>query len=267
MASPRRTQELVRTACKSFHSRGSQQAGCSSQFCAYLRSKGIDKLRLAAFRGSRFNILFYDAAGVFFLKTHMIQSLTTSHGSLNLLLQSVLTNLNVPQYIAGCRALGIIDKLVTGPLWRHLQLSTTSAWNISDIYTLMKNKFEVWSEDAQAVMERRENLLRQHEKEDEVYRMLFVSDSVEDDAMVQELLQLIFRSFATRVQRLLLDHLPGGEFHAVTDVAVIKETRSVPTTNENPERDFAVLDRLMSEKPNATHIALGSLLLYSHNQT
>ena len=40
-----------------------------------------------------------------------------------------------------------------------------------------------------------------------------------------------------------------------------------PTTNVNPERDFAMLDRLMSEKPNATHIALESLILFSHNQT
>ena len=145
----------------------------------------------------------------------------------------------------------MIDKLVTGPLWRHLQLSTTSVSNMSDVYT------ELWSRDAQAVME-------QHEKEDEDYRMLFLS--AEDDAMVQELPQLIFRSFAATVQRLLLDHLPGGEFHTVRDVTVIEETRSVPTTNVNPERDFAVLDRLMSEKPNATHIALESLLLFSHNQ-
>ena len=50
------TQVLVRSACKSFHSR---QAGCSSQFRAYLRSKDIDKLPLAAFRGNRFNILFH----------------------------------------------------------------------------------------------------------------------------------------------------------------------------------------------------------------
>ena len=33
------------------------------------------------------------------------------------------------------------------------------------------------------------------------------------------------------------------------------------------ERDFAMLDHLMSEKPNATHIALESLVLFSHNQT
>ena len=44
---------------------------------------------------------------------------------------------------------------------------------------------------------------------------------------------------------------------------VVEETSSVPTTNVNPERDFAMLDRLMSEKPNA----LESLILFSHNQT
>ena len=32
-------------------------------------------------------------------------------------------------------------------------------------------------------------------------------------------------------------------------------------------RDFAALDRLLSQKPNATHIALESLLLYSYNKT
>ena len=69
---------------------------------------------LAAFQGNRFNILFYDGAGVYFLREHMTKYLTTAHGSaLNLLLQAVLADLKVPQYLAGCRALGIIDKLVT----------------------------------------------------------------------------------------------------------------------------------------------------------
>ena len=52
------TQRLVRTACKSFHARGSQQAGCSTQFRAYLRNRGVDKMPLAAFRGNRFNVFF-----------------------------------------------------------------------------------------------------------------------------------------------------------------------------------------------------------------
>ena len=88
-----------------------------------------------------------------------------------------------------------------------------------------------------------------------------------EDSMVQELLQLLFKSFTLTVQRMLSDHLPGGEYYCVTDPQIIEETRSVPTTNLTPERDFAVLDRLMCQKPNATYIALESLILFSHNKT
>ena len=261
------TQRLIRTACKAFHARGSQQAGCSVQFRAYLQTKSVDKIPLAAFRGNRFNILLYDAAGVYSLKTHMLNYLTTAHGSLNLLLQAVLSNLQVPQYIAGCKALGIVDKLVTGPLWRHLRLSTTSVLNMSDVYTAMKEKFEEWGNNAQAVMEGCGHLLREHENEDEVTKMLLTL--TKNDSMVQELLQLLFKSFVQTVQWLLIDYLPGGAYHSISDsdAAVIEETKSVPTTNVSPERDFSALDRMLSEKSNATHIALESLLLYSHNHT
>ena len=51
------------------------------------------------------------------------------------------------------------------------------------------------------------------------------------------------------------------------DPEIIAETNSVPKTNVSPERDFAILDRLMAQKPNATYIALESVLLYSHNKT
>ena len=64
-----------------------------------------------------------------------------------------------------------------------------------------------------------------------------------------------------------MDHLPGGMYNSVVDPQVIQETKSVPKSNVVPERDFAMLDRLMTQKPNATYIALESLLLYSHNKT
>lgn len=77
-----------------------------------------------------------------------------------------------------------------------------------------------------------------------------------------ELLQLLFAT-----KRLLLDHLPGEKHHTVADVSVTKEIASVPTTNIAPERDFAILDRLIREKPNASVVALESMVLYSHNKT
>ena len=74
--------------------------------------------------------------------------------------------------------------------------------------------------DAEGILEGQEHLLRQHETEDEVYKDLFIG--VENESMVQELLQLLFQSFASSVQRLLIDHLPGGKHHSVTDPAGLK---------------------------------------------
>lgn len=261
------TQNLIRTACKAFHHRGSEQSGCSTHFRTYLRHKGITKIPLAAFVGNRFNILFYDAAGVFFLKSHMIEYLTNSHGSsLNRLLQSVLKDLKSPYFIAGCKALGIIDKLVTGPFWRHLQSSTISILGMSGVYTNMREKFERWSSDAQKVLENEEMLFEDcTSTADEVASYLF--EPADDDHLVQELLQLLCKAFTLTMDRLLIDHLPGGVFHEVSDPTIITETMSVPKTNVSPERDFALLDRLMAQKPNASHIALESLILFSQNKT
>ena len=56
-------------------------------------------------------------------------------------------------YISGCRALGLIDKAVTGPLWRQLQNSTASVVNMGSVFCEMNRKFELWSKDAQPLLE------------------------------------------------------------------------------------------------------------------
>lgn len=96
---------------------------------------------------------------------------------------------------------------------------------------------------------------------------LYLTKSSHVDSMAQELLQLVCKSFSATMQRMLVDHLPGGEYHSVSSSQLYHETRSVPKTNVIPERDFAVLDRLLSQKPNVSYIALESLLLFSHNKT
>ena len=60
------------------------------------------------------------------------------------------------------------------------------------------------------------------------------------------------------MQRMLVDHLPGGEFHSISNSQMVCETSSVPKTNVTPERDFSVIDRLLGQKPNASYIALES---------
>ena len=240
-------QRLVRTACKAFHHRGSQQAGCSTYFRTYLRRQGITKIPLAAFVGNRFNILFYDAAGVYFLRSHMECYLSEFHGSeLNRLLQAVLCDLRTPHLIAGCQALGILDKIVTGPFWRHLQTSSVSVLDMSNTYTLMKQKFDEWGCDAQNLIENQDRLFEEHTHDDDVSESLFSQSS----AYTMELLQLLCKSFA----RQLLNHLPGGQFHDVSDPQMITEAKSVPKTNVTSQRDFAVLNRLYATYIRSTGI-------------
>ena len=54
-------------------------------------------------------------------------------------------------------------------------------------------KFEVWGDDAKVIVEGCANLLPQHETSDDVYSALFTE--ADNDVMVQELLQLLFKSF------------------------------------------------------------------------
>lgn len=261
------TQQLIRTACKAFHHAGSQQCGSSTLFRSYLRKQGIFKIPLARFVGNRFNILFYDAAGVYYLKDYMIKFIESVHGNqANRLLQSVLKDLKNSAFVSGCRALGMIDKIVTGPLWRKLEESSISALQMGSTYCEMKEKFDSWSDDASTLIEGSAICFQDPDiHKDEVWDALVQSTT--SDTMTQELLQLIFHAFSVTTQRLLIDHLPGGIYHDVTDDVLIEEASSVPTTNLSPERDFAVLDRFLREKPNAHMIALEALILFSHNKT
>ena len=94
-----------------------------------------------------------------------------------------------------------------------------------------------------------------------------IQSNTSTDTLTLELLQLLFRTFSVTTQRLLVYHLPGGDYHDVMDETLIAEVASVPTTNVSPERDFAVLDCLLREKPNAHTVALEAIIMFAHNRT
>ena len=93
-----------------------------------------------------------------------------------------------------------------------------------------------------------------------MWEALVQSDS--SDGATIEMLQLLFHAFSVTTQRLLVDHLPGGTHHNVNDEEVLAGTISVPTTNVSPEREFAILDRYLREKPNAQLVALEALSFF-----
>ena len=99
---------------------------------------------------------------------------------------------------------------------------------------------------------------------DEVWSELVTPSTTSDELT----LQFLFKGFSTTTQRLLFDHLPGGKYHPETeDIVHLQDITSVPTVNTSPERDFAILDRLLREKPNAKLIAIESMMMYRQNKT
>ena len=113
------TVRLVRTACKAFAHGGDAKSGCHLQCMAhimpFLQSHNMSTLPLSPFHGNRFNILFSNAGHLFFLLEEMVASFGISDS--NLLLKCVLHDLKTPVFQAGLKALGLISKYVTTPLW------------------------------------------------------------------------------------------------------------------------------------------------------
>ena len=112
-------------------------------------------------------------------------------------------------YISGCRALGLIDKIVTGPLWRKSVESSVSILEMSNVYSEMKIKFEEWSTDSYSLIEGIAHLRSDMViHNDEVFQALILSNDAMD-IMTQEILQLIFKSFTITTQRMLFDPAPS----------------------------------------------------------
>ena len=231
------TVRLIRTACKAVQKQCSQQAGCHVMFRTYLKTQGVAKFPITKFEGNIFNIVFYNAAGIYYLRHHLVRYLKEVHHTQNKLLQAVLRDLKHPLYLTGCRALGIVRKCITSPLWRILE-SPLSMSELGLEYQRMHKQFLDWSNDASDLLEGKG--LEQVD-EDEVFHELVHSE--DDNSQVLDLLQMLCRSFSLVLERLLGDHLQEGVYDKTLAEDLDNESATVPKTNARSERDFAVLDR------------------------
>ena len=111
--------QLIRIACKAFHPRGSDECGVASYFNVFLSKRDQSNL-FASFIGNRFNILYYNASALYFLKD-AINDFIEGWPEPNKLIKSVDELMQNPFNMACVRALGIVDKIVTGPFWRIVE--------------------------------------------------------------------------------------------------------------------------------------------------
>ena len=127
---------LIQSVCKLVQERFCEKSGRMVSFSTFMKETNqMDTLPLYPFLGNRFNILFLNGAGVFYLYSFLIDFLNNLPLD-NKLMPAVYHDLQVLHFRVACQALGLIDKYVAGPLWR-MMVKEKEVLNMSKHYQKM----------------------------------------------------------------------------------------------------------------------------------
>ncbi|CAC5414207.1 unnamed protein product [Mytilus coruscus] len=238
------TTRLVRTVCKAVQDRGCEKAGKPVQF-----------------RG-----LFTDSrAGVYYLLNDLL-SFAEEHKTDNRLFTAVNADLCILSFQAGARALGIVSKMVTGPMWRFME-ENGHVSELTPLYQQLYDAFKRLSTDASTLMKGEEFIFGEETvQKDKVFDKL-VSPSPQLDNLTQQILELLFSSFKVVCSRQLKDHIEGGKYATDWSPELLEESATVPRTNVGPERIFSQLDSLIRVMPRATTNAMEGITMWTQNHT
>ena len=263
---------LIRTACKAYHMRGCDKSGVGDNFLAFLRAKG-QKSYLASFVGNRFNIVYHNAAAIYYHR-NALKEFYQAWPNKNNLLSAVNEDLGNKLFLAEVRALGMIDKIVTGPFWRIVE-NVDNVLSITPYIKKMSSVLSDWSQNAnplfmgQELFNKEPGLDYDDElvKIDVLYEELFKDSGDKDfDVMTIQALEHICAGILIIVERQAADHLPGGEYFRASEEDKAKFS-NVPAHNKASESDFAILDLLIRMKPRANIETLEMITMWYRNKT
>ena len=184
----------------------------------------------------------------------------------NNLLKCIHFDINEKVYIACCRALGIMDKIVTGPFWR-LTVSSQNILTMNPELERMHSRLQQWATDASELLSVGTVMFPNVPiHEDALFTKLFEETEDPDlDAYTVMALEILCQSFLLIMERQAKDKLPGGKYFT-PDTHLKEISQNVKTTNITSERDFAQLDWLVRIKPSASVLVYETVILDKTSQ-
>ena len=257
---------FVRMACKCFARGGDEKNGIYKDFNTYLqRNENPNKWKnlLTPFKGNRFNILFQNAAALFFLHEDM-KNFFSLHSPTNNLHRNLLDSLNNDKLLSIVKAFALLCKLVTSPFWRMLEEKGKGLKDTNNIYVDFQIFLKQAEIDSSEVMKGEMTPFPDMIIKDEAYFLLLQDSSFDNHTQIH--LQNIFSAWLTHIEKAVKDHLPGGKYFLV-DESLEAETTSTPTHNKLPERVFGLLDSLMRIRPGASTLCNETQIMCTINKT
>lgn len=255
--------DLYGQLVKHFPTRETPKVGGPFMTCIkeYLKELNMQSLPLTPFKGNRFNIVFHNAWVVYFFHNKMKEFLE-DHLSNNW----VLYDLKISFFIAGCKALGLVCKLITTPLWHLIERKDLHIMDMNNFYLQLTNYLKDSVNNIDDFMAGR--LLPfggdTYLKQDKIFESLVTSSEHDYDVCI--ILSVILPAMAKLTQNHFRDHLPGGLYKNPSD-ELRDITRSVEKHNKYSEFNFAYLDHLLRFKPHLTTLSAEAYLMFAHNKT
>uniref|UniRef100_A0A8W8L2R4 Uncharacterized protein n=1 Tax=Magallana gigas TaxID=29159 RepID=A0A8W8L2R4_MAGGI len=262
------TTRLIRTACKALSRGGDEKSGRFRDFSnfidEFLRQNSLQTNPLQPFHGNRFNVLFESSSAVFFLHEKIQEFLEGNKD--NKLLRAVAHDISVPEYVAGAKALGLISRHITGPLWSLLENKSIHILEMNENYLQSVNFVLDPSQSIEAVMTGDPLVFgnRTIVKRDAIYDSLIQPWDHDDKVVVY--LSILLPVIGEVAKRLFKDHLPGGCWENVTE-DMKEKSRGTSKHNKFAESVFGYLDQLMRKNPNMSILASEAYIMFTSNKT
>lgn len=265
----------VRSVCDAFGPDSKEDCGRPLEFGATLQGR---KNFLQPYRGNRFNIPFENATAVFHHKDTIMQyigSLERAHK--NQLLVAIEADLGDPIVLGGIRAMALLERHVTSPLYSMIDSAGISIINSSNYYTHLQIKLQEWIRDPEELVTGSACLFEDFAPiKDDLYESMYSFDGMAADrsdpvsVLTQYGLTVLLIVCLMILQRQAADHLPGGKYHPAQlldkEQALQSITKTTPKHNKAAEQMFAGLDRLKRSMPNSLTVTMEGILLWAQNK-
>jgi hypothetical protein len=162
-------------------------------------------------------------------------------GATNRLLKSLSFDFQVQEYLAGCKALGLISELISKPLWYRIEDPSISIMQIGAYY----QELVLYLENIDFIKFMEGNYVMPGcDKEQLQHSVVFMSliKPWEHDCKVQVIIELIIPALLSVIKRILADHLDGGKWDSPT-TDLQEKIIADPKHNKYFESAFGYLDR------------------------
>ncbi|GMT31797.1 hypothetical protein PFISCL1PPCAC_23094 [Pristionchus fissidentatus] len=254
----------IKEVARLFGDRSAGMHGCSQDYKAWLRVE-LTYSTFPSFLGHRFNVVFLLASRVFVQRENLLKFIGECGGEKPELM--ILAEiLRLPLVIEHLQILGLLDQLVTGPLWRlaegvgHImETGVYASLLVSWVGECKQNPLSLFSGNCpipslQSIASGSVDFLE---------KLLLVSPTESSlDATV-----LVMESSLRYFKYLFDDFLMGGQYSGVVSDDVIRSTRCASATNRAIESGFGFIDRLFRHAPNMSIPRREARLMVSKNHT